>query len=66
MSYPGGYSPLQISHNQMVATQTTFQLTVRSKRWKKRADMHQARACHGMCIVNDNLMVMGGRDASGK
>ncbi|XP_035223796.1 beta-scruin-like [Stegodyphus dumicola] len=62
----GGYSPLHVIHGQMVSTQTTFQLTVRSKRWRRRADMHQARACHGTCVVDENVMVFGGRDASGK
>lgn len=63
---PGGYSPLQIVHNQMVATQSTYQLSVRSKRWRKRAEMHQARACHAMSVINDNLVVLGGRDSTGK
>ncbi|GIY70835.1 alpha-scruin [Caerostris extrusa] len=50
----------------MVATQSTFQLTVRSKRWRRRADMHQARACHATVVVQDSIMVFGGRDNSGK
>lgn len=50
----------------MVATQSTYELSVRSKRWRKRANMHQARACHGMCVIDDNIVVFGGRDAAGK
>ncbi|GFY40471.1 beta-scruin [Trichonephila inaurata madagascariensis] len=62
----GGYSPLHVHHGQMIATQSTFQLTIRSKRWRKRADMHQARACHATCVIEENVMVFGGRDSSGK
>ncbi|CAL1266052.1 unnamed protein product [Larinioides sclopetarius] len=62
----GGYSSLHVHHGQMVSTQSTFQLTVRSKRWRRRADMHQARACHGTCVIEENIMVLGGRDSSGK
>ncbi|GFS82723.1 beta-scruin [Nephila pilipes] len=62
----GGYSPLHVHHGQMIATQSTFQLTIRSKRWRRRADMHQARACHGTCVIEENVMVFGGRDSSGK
>lgn len=62
----GGYSPLDIVHNQMVATQSTYELSVRSKRWRKRANMHQARACHAMCVIDDNIVIFGGRDAAGK
>ncbi|PRD33772.1 UNVERIFIED_CONTAM: Beta-scruin [Trichonephila clavipes] len=60
-----GYSPLHVHHGQMIATQSTFQLTIRSKRWRKRADMHQARACHATCIIEENVMVFGGRDSAG-
>ncbi|XP_042907619.1 beta-scruin isoform X2 [Parasteatoda tepidariorum] len=62
----GGYSPLQVSNGQMLSTQSLFQLTVRSQRWRIRADMHQARACHGTCVIDENIMVMGGRDNFGK
>ncbi|KAG8196566.1 hypothetical protein JTE90_003579 [Oedothorax gibbosus] len=62
----GGYSPVEINSGQMTATQSLFRLTIRSKRWRRRSDMHQARACHATCVVEDNLMVLGGRDNAGR
>ncbi|XP_054714585.1 beta-scruin-like [Uloborus diversus] len=62
----GGYNPLQAVHGHMMSTSSTLQLTVRSKRWRKRADMHQARSCHGLVLIGETVVVLGGRDATGK
>ncbi|XP_076306111.1 alpha-scruin [Tachypleus tridentatus] len=62
----GGYNPLHCKKGKMQATATTFQLTVHTKQWRKRADMQFARAYHNVTVMDERIFVFGGKDSSGE
>ncbi|NP_001301080.1 alpha-scruin [Limulus polyphemus] len=62
----GGYNPLHCRKGKMQATATTFQLTVQTKQWRKRADMRYARAHHNVTVMDERIFVFGGRDSNGE
>lgn len=41
---------------------SVFRFHVRDKRWDKAADMKHARACHGVALVYEKIMAVGGKD----
>ncbi|XP_022258245.1 beta-scruin-like [Limulus polyphemus] len=62
----GGYNPLEIVNGEMQPTATVFQLTIRSKRWRRKADMFHARACHAAVVVEGRIFIVGGKNDSGE
>ncbi|XP_064478409.1 alpha-scruin-like [Ornithodoros turicata] len=62
----GGYNPIQVASNEIISQKSVFRYSVQSKSWDRVADMRHARACHGMAVVNDKIMVVGGKDDSGE
>ncbi|XP_076305992.1 beta-scruin-like isoform X2 [Tachypleus tridentatus] len=60
----GGYNPFDVINGEMQPTATVFQLTIRSKRWRRRADMFHSRACHAAVLVEGRIIIVGGKNES--
>ncbi|XP_077489184.1 alpha-scruin-like [Amblyomma americanum] len=64
----GGYSPIDVvaGKGEARAQRSVFKFGVREKKWDRVADMLHARACHGATVVNEKIMVVGGKDHKGE
>ncbi|UYV73181.1 hypothetical protein LAZ67_10002104 [Cordylochernes scorpioides] len=62
----GGYDPTDVRGQLMLPTCTTFQFSLRTRRWRKMMDMSHNRACHGAAVLDESMIVLGGIDTHGK